>query len=775
MKKIIYLPLQIILFALGYLYAINDVAWAQQRDLTWRGKHAGKPFVAVTLAQVTSDGTVNTIVNQNDNVAEITGGETRGSNLFHSFQDFSVTAGNEAFFNNANDISSIFSRVTGGNISNIDGLIRANGNANLFLINPAGIMFGTGARLDLGGSFYGTTGDRILFDGGEFSAVDNLEQPLLTVNAPIGLGFRDNPAEINANNISLEVSSGTNISLIGGNINLEGGLLKAPGGKIELGGLNQAGIIEITEEGNLSFPSNIAQADISLSESAVVDVTSNNNGDAGEISIMGQTFELSNNAQLIARNPGEGNQADGGNVTLDIADSVVIKNGASINVEVESDGIGNAGEVNIKARTFELLGQPSTNRTIILAPNDGAGNSGTISIETTESIAISNSTITAPITEEAAGNSGNIILKSPEVSITDNAIVSVSSQGNAEGGSITIDGDNITVDNFSLIAASSRIEGSEGSGNITLNGKQVTLSNGGVINATTASNDNAGEITINAEILELFSGGVLQTATEGDGNAGNITLNISDRIILNGNDAPMQPEIFKISENENGEQVIFAEDILNNLAGQTGIFAGATETIPSTGGNIEINTDFIVAFPGGNSDILANSQEGEGGTITINAESLLGIAEGNADFGINSNDIDASSGIEGLDGTVTINTPDINPIQGATELPSNVVSSEQAITQACQNNKLAGTGNSFTIKARGGVSADPTSPLDSETISINGEITPVSQTPQPIETAQGTIQPARGIKKTKSGAIILTAYRTNNSGDRLANNRENCT
>ena len=63
------------------------------------------------LAQVTSDGTVNTQVNQNENVAEITGGETRGSNLFHSFQDFSVGTGNEAFFNNAENISDIFSRV----------------------------------------------------------------------------------------------------------------------------------------------------------------------------------------------------------------------------------------------------------------------------------------------------------------------------------------------------------------------------------------------------------------------------------------------------------------------------------------------------------------------------------------------------------------------------------------------------------------------------------------------------------------------------------------
>ena len=115
-------------------------------------------YATATQAQLTSDGTVNTQVNQNGNVAEITGGETRGGNLFHSFQDFSIQTGNEAFFK-------------GGNISNIDGAIRANGSASLFLINPAGIVFGENASLNLGGSFYGSTADSILFEDGEFSAV----------------------------------------------------------------------------------------------------------------------------------------------------------------------------------------------------------------------------------------------------------------------------------------------------------------------------------------------------------------------------------------------------------------------------------------------------------------------------------------------------------------------------------------------------------------------------------------------------------------------------
>ena len=153
-------------------------------------------FFNPASAQVTPDGTTNTTVNADGNNFTINDGDRAGNNLFHSFQDFSVPNSGEAFFNNADAIANIFSRVTGGNISNIDGLIRANGSANLFLLNPAGIIFGENGRLDIGGSFLGSTADRILFPEGEFSATDLDNPPLLTINAPIGLNFRDEPENI---------------------------------------------------------------------------------------------------------------------------------------------------------------------------------------------------------------------------------------------------------------------------------------------------------------------------------------------------------------------------------------------------------------------------------------------------------------------------------------------------------------------------------------------------------------------------------------------------
>jgi filamentous hemagglutinin family protein len=193
----------------------------------------------ISSAQVTSDGTTGTVVNANGNSFEINAGTRSGGNLFHSFGQFSVPTAGQAVFNNAVDVSNILSRVTGGNISNIDGLIQAQGSANLFLINPAGIIFGENARLDVGGSFLGSTADSILFEDGEFSATDLNNPPVLTINAPIGLNLRDNPEPIinrsfvqnsAEETVGLEVLPGNNLAFVGGDINFEAGEATASGG-----------------------------------------------------------------------------------------------------------------------------------------------------------------------------------------------------------------------------------------------------------------------------------------------------------------------------------------------------------------------------------------------------------------------------------------------------------------------------------------------------------------------------------------------------------------
>ena len=225
------------------------------------------------IAQITPDNTLgaeSSRVLPNGNIDKIIdGGALRDRNLFHSFQEFNINNGQSVYFNNPSGIENILTRVTGGNASNILGTLGVDGAANLFLINPNGILFGENASLDVQGSFVGSTADSIKFaDGIFFSAINNQETPLLTISLPIGLQMGQNPGKItvkgNGHNLTyetdlftlatirddvggLQTQTGKTLALVGGDIALEGGNLKAESGRIELGSVAQPGLVSFNE------------------------------------------------------------------------------------------------------------------------------------------------------------------------------------------------------------------------------------------------------------------------------------------------------------------------------------------------------------------------------------------------------------------------------------------------------------------------------------------------------------------------------------------------
>lgn len=599
--------------------------------------------------QVASDNTLGSdVTSPIPGAFLIEGGTTRGTNLFHSFTEFSVPNNGIAYFNNALTIQNIIMRVTSGSVSNIDGTISANGTANLFLLNPNGIIFGSDAWLDIGGSFVGSTASSLIFtDGTQLSATPTQTLPLLTISVPIGLQFGGNAGSIQVynSNSTLRVSKGKTLALVGGNVLLNDAFLQASSGRVELGGLAEAGIVGLNLDGNnlhLSFPNGVALANVSLNNRALVDVSGEG---GGKIQVQGSRLTLTNRSGFNADTLGSNN---GGGIFLQ-ASQLILRDGSF--VSAGTGGTGQGGTVSVNASDFvEVSGTtPDGQRPSGLGTDTvGVGAAGNLNITTRQLIVQGGGVVSAGTRGKGAG--GNLtVIASDSVELTgttaDNQFPSglfARSRGEANGGKLTIITRRLIVRDGATASTSTSDAGNAGdlivhaSEGVEVRGTSAKDNPSGLFTQVnpTAQGD-GGNLIIQTGRLIVEGGAQVSAATLGNGRGGTLSVNASDFVELIGTSA---------------------KGIPSRLTTQT-------ESAMSAG-DLRIDTGQLIVRDGAQVE-AGTFAEGQGGTLIVNASKLVQVM-GTSANGKTASGLFVETSGAGAAGNLRIDTEQLNVQDRAT-------------------------------------------------------------------------------------------------------------
>ncbi|XGV98366.1 MAG: filamentous hemagglutinin N-terminal domain-containing protein [Leptolyngbya sp. BL-A-14] len=566
----------------------------------------------------------------------------------------------------------------------------------------------------------------------------------------------------------------------GGNILIQTGSLSVMEGSGFFNsqmGQGNGGSIIINARDRVAFDGETSAGRISAA------IVSNGNGlgKSGEIQINTGSLSLTNGASLLSLLMGNVRSGNAGDIIINARDAVVLSGEASNGVfgQISSNNgvnvAGNSGNIKLSTGSFTV-----TNGAYIGVSSVGQGNAGTITIDARDAVVfdgrgssrlvgVSGASGANSAFYGSGGNGGDIQITARSLSVTNGANLNTSTFGQGNGGNINIDARNVTVDGVSTDGFSSSVRSGVGPSAV----------------------GNGGEIRIATNVLAVTNGANLTTGTQGQGNGGRIVIDARDRTVVNGfgsngdassiqsavdNDLPGQAvrkggdlaittgslllnggflsasvsstlgEAGNINVRANNVQLdnaligttaasgnggnitLFAKDLL--LLRRNSIISARSGTLGTgqgDGGNIVINTPFLISAPLENSDIRATAFGGRGGSVTINAtgiywfvprsrtdlERLLGTTDPTQldSLRLPTNDITAiSQANPTLNGQVVLNTPDLDPSRGLVALPTELVDPSNKIDQRCAP-KGSQQASSFTVTGRGGLASSPTEPL----------------------------------------------------------------
>jgi filamentous hemagglutinin family protein len=600
-------------------------------------------FVASKVsAQVTLDQTLGSESSKLDSTI-IRGGSRHGSNLFHSFKEFSIDSSQRIDFASPTGVANIITRVTDAP-SKIDGTLGVSGKANFFLVNPHGIYFGSGAKLDMAGTFVGSTASELKFADGSIYSATTPNAPILTMSTPVGLQFGRNPGNIDIKD-SRDLTSdyaGSSLLLVGGNVDFNNSQIIVPGAKIELAAIGDRGSVVIDptkltnpQELSVTIPNGVVRSDITIQNRSRLST-----GDilSGSISLQGRDITISGSDQqhrslILARltkgenigtggsiflnatnnlmingdftgvttAPLSGSKNQGGNIIAN-AQNLSILNGAYLDTTPLDGSSGAGGDIEINVVDKVLIGAPGNGQeSDILAGTYGSGNGGNIRIT-------ANKLIQRDGAQIATDNLGT------------NNILVTGKLGNIDivaRESVEVSGVSSVVKDFGFYKATGIVSfthGAQVSGNIDIQTPRFVLQDGAVISAGTDQSGTGGKVSItglggsNAQSVELTgnsgisqalgienlpgfndigNGSRIRSITSRDGKAGDVTIK-ADRVILR---AGTRIDVGTLTGKGNGGSIDIQAKTLELLEGGQLI---STTTGEGLAGNIHVAADRVI-------------------------------------------------------------------------------------------------------------------------------------------------------------------------------------
>lgn len=690
----------------------------------------GSPFFAHAegVTNITSDGTLGTTITQGGNVYDIGGGTIKGSNQFHSFGQFSVGTGDVAAFNGPAGIVNILSRVTGGNVSEINGTLQSNiSGANLYLMNPSGILFGPNAQLDVSGSVHATTADYIgLADGTRFVATAVDDAAVLTTAAPAAFGFlNSNAASIDVQTgvfdfdtfiqtgdqgagytSVLQVPEGETLSFVGGTVNVGSGVLAdgfvhAPAGRVNLVSTNSPGEAVINSDGSIGVDGFAQLGETNIKGNSFVDARDVYIR-SGQLTIEDATVFPGLLSLLGQPSP----PPDGGSVDIEASGDVTITatGGPVLNLPGIQTFAGSPGDVvpgdvpdiHIVADSLSLAGPQASIQAARLGPGnppDITINANAVTLQDGASIALLNF---------FEGPGGTVTIDTDTLALTNDAespvFTGIASQSffhpgygfvffpflaNGDSGPITINAnESLTMRGETEITSDSFAFGN--SGKITLTTSNAVLNGPGSISSQSGLAGNSADIDVTAsEYIQIQDGFRITAATGGSGNAGTVTINAGESIDLSGTDARITSLTRQPSDDDPALTAfaqLFDGAFQANLGTPIPDYPALREALGVTPRNGDL-MDVLSALNALGLTAVADLTPGDAGTVTLNSPELSLTADSR---------IETSTGWDGNAGAIVANTGTLSLNDGG------AIRSRSGI-ELPDGTLVAGTGNGGQI------------------------------------------------------------------------------